>query len=165
MQRVSVTEANSDGQVRLIGWFDYDKAEAFAEATYWDGSRQASVNTSHWSQGTQMLLRTAQGRWVLVSQCGGHQDAFCYLSDDQAREWLIRNNRDNDVQRFFDRTEEERGPGRPEIGEAINVRLGDERLACIDAFAHERGLSRAAALRDLVDAGLTTLAAATSTTE
>ena len=165
MRRVSVTETNGDGKARLTGWFDYDKAEAFAEATYWDGSRHASVNTSHWAEGTQMLLRTSQGRWVLAWRRAGQQDTFCYLSDEAAQEWLIRNNRDGDVERFFGRIEEERGPGRPEIGEAINVRLGDQRLARVDAFARERGLTRAAALRDLVDAGLTTLAAATGTAE
>jgi hypothetical protein len=165
MQRVSVTETTGDGKVRLTGWFDYDKAEAFAEATYWDGSRHASVNTSHWAEGNQTLLRTSQGRWILAWKRAGQQDTFCYLSDETAQEWLIRNHRDDDVERFFGRLEDERGPGRPEIGEAINVRLGDRRLADVDAFARKRGLTRAAALRDLVDAGLTTLVAATDPAE
>ena len=159
MRRVSITETSGDGQISLAGWFDYDKTEAFTEATYWDGSRHASVNTGHWSEGHQTLLRTSQGRWVLASERGGQQDAFCYLSAEAAREWLIRNHRDDDVERFFGRLEDERGPGRPEIGEAINVRLGDKRLARVDAFAAGRELTRAAALRNLVDAGLTALAA------
>jgi hypothetical protein len=47
----------------------------------------------------------------------------------------------------------ERGPGRPEIGEPVNVRLGDL-LPRVDEFAASRDLSRAAAIRELVSRGL-----------
>jgi metal-responsive CopG/Arc/MetJ family transcriptional regulator len=37
--------------------------------------------------------------------------------------------------------------GRPEIGQPINVRLGDELLAAVDAKAHRLGYSRAEVIR------------------
>lgn len=44
-------------------------------------------------------------------------------------------------------------PGRPEVGEPVNVRLG-EYLPRVDEFAASRGMTRAAAIRDLVARGL-----------
>jgi hypothetical protein len=43
--------------------------------------------------------------------------------------------------------------GRPEVGEPVNVRLGDL-LSSVDEFAASRDLSRAAAIRELVSRGL-----------
>lgn len=40
--------------------------------------------------------------------------------------------------------------GRPEIGQPINVRLGDELLAAIDAKAARAGMSRAETIRMLL---------------
>jgi metal-responsive CopG/Arc/MetJ family transcriptional regulator len=37
--------------------------------------------------------------------------------------------------------------GRPEIGQPINVRLGDELLAAVDRMADRQGLSRAEMIR------------------
>lgn len=45
------------------------------------------------------------------------------------------------------------GAGRPEVGEPVNVRLG-EFLPQVDEFAASHGLSRAAAIRELVSRGL-----------
>jgi metal-responsive CopG/Arc/MetJ family transcriptional regulator len=42
--------------------------------------------------------------------------------------------------------------GRPEIGVPINVRLGDQLLADIDARAHNLGVSRASMIRTLLTA-------------
>jgi len=53
----------------------------------------------------------------------------------------------------FDVTEQ-RGPGRPEIGPAINVRLGADRLESVDTWAREHAVSRAEAIRHLIDVGL-----------
>jgi metal-responsive CopG/Arc/MetJ family transcriptional regulator len=44
--------------------------------------------------------------------------------------------------------------GRPEIGTPINVRLGDELLAEVDAYALAEGIKRAEAIRQLVKRGL-----------
>jgi predicted DNA binding CopG/RHH family protein len=41
--------------------------------------------------------------------------------------------------------------GRPEIGTPINIRLGDELLAAIDAKADRLGMSRAALIRQLLE--------------
>lgn len=40
--------------------------------------------------------------------------------------------------------------GRPEIGQPINIRLGDELLAIIDRKADRQGMSRAELIRQLL---------------
>jgi metal-responsive CopG/Arc/MetJ family transcriptional regulator len=40
--------------------------------------------------------------------------------------------------------------GRPEIGAPINIRLGDELLAAVDAVAEQRGTSRAEVIRTIL---------------
>lgn len=40
--------------------------------------------------------------------------------------------------------------GRPEIGQPINIRLGDELLAKVDAFAETYEISRAEAIRRML---------------
>jgi metal-responsive CopG/Arc/MetJ family transcriptional regulator len=40
--------------------------------------------------------------------------------------------------------------GRPEIGQPINVRLGDELLAAVDADAQQQGTSRAETIREIL---------------
>lgn len=40
--------------------------------------------------------------------------------------------------------------GRPEIGQPINVRLGDELLAAVDARADQLGMTRAELIRMLL---------------
>lgn len=44
--------------------------------------------------------------------------------------------------------------GRPEVGRPVNVRLGDELLAQVDAYATAEGIKRAEAIRQLVERGL-----------
>jgi metal-responsive CopG/Arc/MetJ family transcriptional regulator len=44
--------------------------------------------------------------------------------------------------------------GRPEIGQPINIRLGDELLAQVDGYAEDESVSRAEAIRQLVQRGL-----------
>lgn len=44
--------------------------------------------------------------------------------------------------------------GRPEVGKPINVRLGDDLLARVDAYAEVEGIKRAEAVRQLVRSGL-----------
>lgn len=44
--------------------------------------------------------------------------------------------------------------GRPEVGTPINIRLGDALLALVDDYAKTQGVSRAEALRRLVQAGI-----------
>lgn len=47
--------------------------------------------------------------------------------------------------------EEKRGPGRPEIGPAIQVRLPEDLLAAVDAKAEAENVSRAEMVRTLLD--------------
>ena len=44
--------------------------------------------------------------------------------------------------------------GRPEIGQPINVRLGDDLLALVDDYAAHNGNTRAEAIRFLLTAAL-----------
>lgn len=44
--------------------------------------------------------------------------------------------------------------GRPEIGTPINIRLGDDLLAAVDARAAAEGVSRAAMIRQLLTSAL-----------
>lgn len=44
--------------------------------------------------------------------------------------------------------------GRPEIGQPVNIRLGNELLSRVDAFAAREQISRAEAIRHLVARGL-----------
>jgi metal-responsive CopG/Arc/MetJ family transcriptional regulator len=44
--------------------------------------------------------------------------------------------------------------GRPTVGAPINIRLGDELLTQVDQFAITEGISRAEAIRQLVQRGL-----------
>jgi metal-responsive CopG/Arc/MetJ family transcriptional regulator len=41
-------------------------------------------------------------------------------------------------------------PGRPHVGSPINVRLGDDLLAKVDAYAEANSIKRAEAVRQLV---------------
>lgn len=137
----------------VLGWFDYDKAETFREDTETNGSNFISVQTgSEWDHET--LLRTSGGKWVLRthSQRQGVMDCYYYMTDDQAREWLIRNGSDAAVARLFGELpgEEDRRTGRPEVGGLIQVRLGNL-LPQVDHYVAETGASsRAEAVRKLV---------------
>lgn len=155
-RRINITETvndpydEKDGAVRLVGWFDIDKATAYEEDTEWDGSNRISKATgSRWDH--QILYRTAKGRWVLHcwSQWQGSTPTYEFVTDEAAREWLIAQNEDAAVEEHFGELEEERGPGRPEVGGAVHLRLGDL-LPKLDARAKEMGVARAEAARRLL---------------
>jgi hypothetical protein len=67
------------------------------------------------------------------------------------------------VQRLFGEVEEESGPSRAEFGAPVNIRLGPELLAQVDAYAVQRAISRAEAVRRLVATALTPRLAANTT--
>ena len=139
----------------LAGWFDENKAERFSEATWWDGSNHVSVATgSQWDH--QVLYRTKGGRWVLHSwsQWQGRPERYRFITDAEAQTWLLKNEHDAAVERFFGEIEEERGPGRPEIGPVIQVRLPEELLERVDALAGQTGASRAETIRQLLERAL-----------
>ncbi len=138
----------------LDGWFDESSAEVFLEDKQWDGNNHRSVHTGSEFE-HQTLYRTAGGRWVLHcwSQWQGTTPTYRFVTDNTAREWLIRNGDDHHIARLFGELEAERGPGRPEVGPAVNIRLGDL-LPAVDQRAKDEGLTRAEMIRRLVAAGI-----------
>lgn len=158
MDRVNVysypAEDDYLSETTLTGWFDRSKAEWWSDA---DHNGNGSGGTG---RGTA-IIRTAQGKWVFQrwSNWQGESNQHEYISDDGAREWLLRNHEDEAVAEYFGEVaeEEDRRPGRPEVGKPVNVRLGDELLAQVDIFASADDLSRAEAVRQLVAAGLSCL--------
>ena len=147
---------------QLAGWFNTDSAIAYEEATRWDGNNSVSVHPVG-QYGHQLLYRTKGGRWVLNtwSQWEGVQETYEFISDDTAKEWLLRNESDDAVEEWFGTLEEEAGPnlgGRPSIGPKVDFRLSAAVLERVDAFKGDR--DRADALRQLVEAGLDALAPA-----
>ncbi|HET8684961.1 MAG TPA: CopG family transcriptional regulator [Micromonosporaceae bacterium] len=144
-----------DEDGRVTGWFDPDLAEEYAESTYWDGHNRRSTQTgSQWDH--EILYHTSGGRWVLYTYSNrqGVPDGYAFVTPDRAREWLIKNEDDKAVERHFGTIEEERGPGRPEIGPEVKTRLPEEVVAALDAMAERAGLSRAAQLRQIVTDGV-----------
>lgn len=142
-----------DGE--FVGWFDRAKAERFEEATHWDGNNHISHATgSQWDH--EELYRTAGGRWVLHfwSQYQGHPCGYRFVGDDRAREWLLLNDHDEAVERFFGEIEDEVGPGRPEIGPPILVHLPAEMTEKLEALAQRCSTPRAEVIRRLLGEAL-----------
>ncbi len=140
-------------ETELAGWFNPDSATAYPEGTRWDGHNHVSlVTSSQWEHET--LYRTRQGRWVLHhwSQWVGSKPTWEYVTDEQARAWLLRSEYPSDEVAAATGADvpEETGPGRPEIGPAINVRLPVDLLARLDAWATSAGVTRAEAVRRAV---------------
>lgn len=127
-------------------YFDLGKAQRWEGRREWDGQNRADVNVG--ANAGQNLLRTKGGRWVLHSWSAwvGASDSFAWATDEQAHDWLLFNGEEAAAERFFGPVAEERGPGRPEIGGRVCVRLGDD-LAALDTWAATHGMSRADAVR------------------
>jgi hypothetical protein len=155
MDRIKIAEQNEHGEVVKVNWFDRDAAERFDEGTRWDGNNHRGV-ISGLQIGFECLYRTKGGRWVRYydasSEFNGPQ-FYEFITDDEARTWLLQADKDDAVEQYFGEIEEEKGPGRPEVGPATNVRLGEELTAKVDA-ARQEGESRAAAIRRLLTAAL-----------
>lgn len=150
--RIYVTDP--DAHVGNVGFFTRESAQVWDGDTRWDGSNNIDINVG--ANRSQKLYRTAQGRWVLGtwSQWANEDDLYVYTDDTGARDWLLFNDHDDAAEKYFGDIEEERGPGRPEVGSAVHVRLGDL-VAQVDAWAKEHGVkSRADAIRQLVTTGL-----------
>lgn len=151
MSRINVYR-DEDGEKILDGWFDTSTAEQIDEDTYWDGNNHRSVHTSD-AFDHQCLYRTKGGRWVLCrsSQWQNVADSYEFVTDEQAKTWLLKNSSDDIAEKYFGELEPERGPGRPAIGDAFSLRFPDDLLAWCDAEAKARGLSRAALIRTIVE--------------
>lgn len=161
MTRINVYDRSEYGSGDLLGWFDRDACtEVVNEDTAWDGNNHRGV-LSGLQAGHEALLRTAKGRWVRhydsTREYNG-PEYYEYLTDEQARTWLLKNNaEDSDkvLEKYFGKQEEEAGPskgGRPVIGGPVSVALGTDLLARID---DARGTtSRAEWLRRAAEAAL-----------
>jgi hypothetical protein len=152
--RMNVLEADVNGQLRVIGWFDHRKAERFDER-----HSQNPRRDEH-----QILFYTAEGRWVLHGYVYWQPGAALgkgntFISGDQARGWLERNGHGEAAEHYFSETAE-RGPGRPAIGGRVTIPIGGDRLAAVDVWARDRKVSRAEAIRQLLDIALETTSAA-----
>lgn len=146
-----------EGPVR-VGHFSPESAEVFEEDTRWDGNSNVSVNPVG-SYGHQMLYRTRGGRWVLHewSQWQGVREKYEFVSDETARDWLLRNREDAAVEKWFGKLEDEAGPdlgGRPEIGGRIDVMIGTHLRDEVDAYASTLKMNRGEAVRLLLADGL-----------
>jgi hypothetical protein len=151
VNRVNVTDANG---IRT-GHFDFGKIRG----RWSDGDRNGYGNGSEGTGRGQAVILTSGGAWVREhwTQWSGEGNRYRYISSQAAQEWLLGNGLVGAAaEHFGDAPEEEdRRPGRPAIGEPVNVRLG-ELLGRVDAYASEHGMSRGAAVRELVAAGLDT---------
>lgn len=157
MDRVNVYRVDDDGRRQYDGYFDLDAAtEIIKEDTRFDGNNHVSVhNLGRW--GHQRLIRTARGRWVLDhwSQFVGEERLVSYITDDQARDWLLVNGNDDIVTRYYGEQPDERGPGRPAIGGKLApTDLGDELLARVESEATRDRATRAATVRALLTEAL-----------
>ena len=150
-----VRENVFDFDGNFVGWFDRAKAERFSEATRWNGNNHISIATgSQWDH--QALYYTAGGRWVLYfwSQYQGRPERYRFIDGDEAREWLLLNEEDAAVEKYFGEIEDEVGPGRPEIGRPIIAHLPPELTAQLDQMAERDGVPRAEIIRRLLTEAL-----------
>ncbi|SDU79495.1 hypothetical protein [Jiangella alkaliphila] len=170
MSRVTVYRYRDNQSAVAEGWFSPDRAEAIVEANpmtaqrYADlqrqgGSARGVIETLYRTEGGQWVHKVAwqtdeRGRWV------GERDAsplapprYRFLIDEEALDWLNSNGHSDRAEQFFGDLPAEQGPGRPEIGGRVQVRLGDL-LPSVDVFAEKQGCSRAEAVRRLVATGL-----------
>lgn len=161
MARINVYDRSEYGDGELLGWFDDGRCtETIAEDTEWTGEYRAGV-ISGLQCGSEELLRTASGRWVRhydsTREYSG-PEFYEFLTDDEARTWLMKNNTsasDEVIARYFGEPEEEAGPskgGRPAIGGTVSIALGTDLLARIDAARGET--SRAEWLRQAAEGAL-----------
>jgi hypothetical protein len=164
-------EMNSSAEAQ--GWFTLEDAEAMPEADPMTAARHAeAMRRGESARGVkETLYHTSQGRWVLktawhIDDCGRFVDdesdvdprsgggpRYRFLRAADAIEWLGRNGYEDPIEQYLPDLPDERGPGRPEIGGRVQVRLG-HLLPAVDSYAADHGCSRAEAVRLLVIAGL-----------
>jgi hypothetical protein len=152
--RIAVTKTDENDQHYKVGHFDHDKAQRF-DAVPGRSDQQLPADARN-KLDRQILFRTKEGRWVLRDYLSVEPliPAHSYITDEQARKWLERNEHEEAVRRFFTEVAEDRGPGRPAIGARANIPFGRDRLAAIDTWAQARNISRGEAVRQLLDIAL-----------
>lgn len=154
MTRVNVPITTDDGELVRMGWFDKDRATHIEGETRWDGNNNASVHVG--ANRGQDLFRTPAGRYVLYtwSSWVNEDDRWEFIDDEDAHQWLIRNQSDDLVEEWFGELDEESGPpvvnkgGRPAVGdERIKITVDSDWLKRVDAAADAAKMSRAAWIR------------------
>lgn len=130
MARVNVTYTEDDDEIK-IGWFDpYAAVEAIDEDTRWDGNNNVSVHGGQYEH--EKLYRTPGGRWVLHhwSQWQGSQEAYRFIDDEAAKQWLLINHDDEIIERYFGELSSESGPTQTRESliaerERVSIRLAE----------------------------------------
>ncbi|HMJ95443.1 MAG TPA: hypothetical protein VK486_06300 [Thermoleophilaceae bacterium] len=147
----SNTETGTAADLR-VGYFDSERAQYWNGNKEWDGRNQIDVNTREADRGQGIYL-TAGRRWVLRAwtnwdcEMTGH----AFVTPEEASAWLLFNGHDDAVTEHFGEPEEEVGPGRPPVGGLVKVRLGEELLPRVEAWAGAHaGGNVAAAVRALI---------------
>src|SRR5208282_744136 len=93
-------------------WFETDKATAVYEHPAVTFPDSYLADEAH----PQRLYLTAGGRWALETGA----NSFQWIDPDRARDWLISIRvPDDEIARHLDPVENERGPGRPKVGEQV----------------------------------------------
>lgn len=150
MDRTNIFAGHDDRTV--VGWFDYERAAR------WSDYEPVSRNGSHGPGAGEAVILTAGGKWLMEhwTNWQGQESTRVYVTPDEARDWLLRNKEDGAVEKHFGELpeEEDRRPGRPEIGGRITTAIGDDLLGAVDAYAQAHGIKRADAVRQLMTAGL-----------
>lgn len=173
MTKISVYRYDPLNQpIEIVGWFTPESADAMVEANPMTAERHAAamrrgkpargvVETLYRTDGGRWVHKTAwhvgpRGRWVddeTEARSDGPPPQYRFLTDAEALDWMTRNGYHDRIAAYLPDLPDETGPGRPEIGGLVQVRLG-KLLPSVDAYATEQGCSRAEAVRRLVVAGL-----------
>lgn len=114
MTRINIYNPGNEHEApTLAGWFDSSKAHEWSDRDY-------NGNGSGGTGRGQAVIRTAGGRWVLEHWTAwqGEKATYEYISDETAKDWLLRNNEDAAVEEFFG-----------EIAEEEDLRSGEKIMA------------------------------------
>ncbi|MFN6548080.1 hypothetical protein [Mycolicibacterium nivoides] len=148
------------------GWFDPDTSTVYHENLEWvdttdedelDGSPEDGAERGYWVSAAtesehrhERLYHTSDGRWVLMAWSDEKPaGTYDFMSNAGAAAWRAINEPAKPASRR----------GRPEVGEAVHLRLPAELKAQVDDFASANALSRAEAVRRLLVDGLASAAA------
>lgn len=163
MSRINVFFESSDNPITgereryLRGYFYSEKATLFEGERSWDGNNMACVHLKDGTRG-ENLYRTAQGRWVVEywSRWEGEETRYTYITDDEARAWLLVNDDEDAVEKYFGEMPEEEGPklgGRPAIGPKVDFALEQNSIDRVKAYAAQNSTAVAEAYRIIIAAG------------
>lgn len=159
--RINVRDLH-DGS--LQGWFVLESATPYLEQTeYVSDFEKVSVNTRS-EHAHETLYRTKRGQWVLKRWSDYELDnveTYEFVVEEAAKRWLILNDEDAAVEKYFGPMGEEDGPnlgGRPSIGPQVpSFPMPQTLLDRVDQHARDEGISRAEAMRRLMERGLESL--------